>query len=188
MAYRKICWSFFVGNFLLCWKFSWSWQNFLCCKLFYLWKMSLIMDKFSFSEKFLDYGKLPFCGKFPCLLKTYLIKEKSLFAKNVLDQGKIFVCEKRLWSRKNLYLHKKSFLTAEKIISLIILKTNASVETIKTYFLSLKQKLNSLAFFAVDKINIIFTWGLKLLKVENCLICDSNKSLLMLNQIYSQKL
>ena len=51
----------------------------------------------------------------------------------------------------------KNFLTAEKIIGLIILKTNADVEAIKIFFLSLEQKLKSLAFFAVDKIDIILS-------------------------------
>ena len=54
-----------------------------------------------------------------------------------------------------------TFFTAEKIIGLIILKRNASVETIKTYALNLEQKLSLLAFSAVDKINIIFSQKLK---------------------------
>ena len=57
---------------------------------------------------------------------------------------------------------KCTFLTAGKIIGLIILETNDSVETIKTYLLSLEQKLSLLEFFAVDKVNIIFTQKLKL--------------------------
>ena len=64
-----------------------------------------------------------FCEKFPWLWKSYLTKE------NFLDCGKL------------------TFLTAEKIVGLIILKRNASVETTKTYILSLEQKLSSLAFF-----------------------------------------
>ena len=54
-----------------------------------------------------------------------------------------------------------TLLTAEKIIGLIILKRNASVETMKTYALNLGQKLSLLAFSAVDKINIIFSRKLK---------------------------
>ena len=43
---------------------------------------------------------------------------------------------------------KLTFLTAEKIIGLINLrKKNASVKTIKTYLLSLEQRLSSRAFF-----------------------------------------
>ena len=38
---------------------------------------------------------------------------------------------------------------------------NASVEIMKTYVLSLEQRLIPLAFFAVDKINIIFSQRLK---------------------------
>ena len=48
-------------------------------------------------------------------------------------------------------------MTAEKIIGLKILKTNASVESINTYLLSLEQKRSLLAYFEVDKINIIFS-------------------------------
>ena len=56
---------------------------------------------------------------------------------------------------------KLTFLTAQKIISVIILKTNANVKTIKTYILNLEQKLSSHFFFMVDKINIIFSRRLK---------------------------
>ena len=51
---------------------------------------------------------------------------------------------------------KLPFLAAEKIIGLIILKTNTNAETIKTYIFNLEQKLSSLAFFVVDKISFIF--------------------------------
>ena len=69
--------------------------------------------------------------------------------------------EKFLDCRKVSWLCKLTFLTAEKIIDLIILKTNANVETIKTDILNLEQKLSSFAFFTVDKINIIFNGSLK---------------------------
>ena len=52
---------------------------------------------------------------------------------------------------------KLTFLTAEKIIDLKILKTNANIEIMKRYSLNLEQKLSSLVIFAVDKINIIFS-------------------------------
>ena len=59
---------------------------------------------------------------------------------------------------ENFFVQEKlTFLTAEKTIGLIILKTNTSVENIKTYLLSLEQKLKSLAFFEVDKVNIMFS-------------------------------
>ena len=48
-------------------------------------------------------------------------------------------------------------MTAEKII----FKANAIVKTVKTYILNLEQKLSSFAFFAVDKISIIFSRILK---------------------------
>ena len=50
---------------------------------------------------------------------------------------------------------KLTFLSAEKIIGLIILKTNTNVETIKTYILNLEQNVILLVFFIIDKINII---------------------------------
>ena len=52
-------------------------------------------------------------------------------------------------------------MTAEKIVNLIILKANARVETMKTYILSLEQKLSLLTFFAEDKISPIFSKRLK---------------------------
>ena len=52
---------------------------------------------------------------------------------------------------------KFTFLNAEKIIDLMILKTNANVETIKTSILNVEEKLSLLAFFAVDKISILFS-------------------------------
>ena len=52
---------------------------------------------------------------------------------------------------------KFTFLNAKKIIDLMILKTNANVETIKTSILNVEEKLSLLAFFAVDKISILFS-------------------------------
>ena len=49
-----------------------------------------------------------------------------------------------------------TFLTAEKIASLITSKANSNAETIKTYILNLEMKLSSLTFSEVDKINIMF--------------------------------
>ena len=59
--------------------------------------------------------------------------------------------------KKFLGCGKLTFLTAEKII----LKVNANVETIKTHILNLEQKISLIAFFAVDKISIIFSRRLK---------------------------
>ena len=42
--------------------------------------------------------------------------------------------------QRQIYTGKFTFLTAEKIIGLIILKASANVETIKAYILSLEQK------------------------------------------------
>ena len=68
---------------------------------------------------------------------------------NFLDQEKFNFCG------------KLTFLTAEKIIGLIILKTNANVKTIETYILSLEQNISPLAFSAIDKMNIIVSRRLK---------------------------
>ena len=68
-----------------------------------------------------------------------------MIAEKFLDCGNFFDCG------------KVTFLTAEKIIGLIILKANRNIEIIKTYILNLQQKLSSVTFFVVDKINIIFS-------------------------------
>ena len=59
--------------------------------------------------------------------------------------------------KKFLDCGKLTFLTTEKII----LKENSNVSTIKTYILNLEQKLSSLVFFVVDKVNIVFSRKLK---------------------------
>ena len=139
--------SLIVENFLDSRKFPQLWkillivENFLDCRTSpWLWKISLIV------EIFLDWEKFPWlwkmlliaeyfldCGKFPWLWKTSLIGE--IF----FDCGKL------------------TFLVAEKITVLLILKTNADVKTIKTYVLNPEQKLSLLVFFAVNKISIIFS-------------------------------
>ena len=126
-------------------------------------------------EKLLDYGKISIivenfhwkflwlpensddCGKVIWLWKISMTVEKFF------DQGKFpWLWTSSLIKENFLDSRKFTFLTAEKIIGLIILKANASVETIKTYLLSLEQKLSSIAFFFLeDKINIIFSWRLK---------------------------
>ena len=104
--------------------------------------------KFPWHKKFLDHGKVMTvekffdCEKIPWLWKSLLIVEKSL------DCGKF----PRLWKswlivEKFLDCGKLTFLTAGKIICLIILETNADAEIIKTYILNLQQKLSSFTFF-----------------------------------------
>ena len=154
--------SLIVGKFLDQWKFPWLWKNSLikkhfldCEKIPWSRKISLTVEKFLDQDSFLDYGKISWLRKisltvekildqrkFPWLWKNLLIKEISLTMKKFLDQRKF------------------SWLQ-EKKIGLIILKTNVTIETIKTYILSLEQKLSSLTFFAIDKINIIFSRRLK---------------------------
>ena len=50
---------------------------------------------------------------------------------------------------------KLNFFTAEKTVSLMTLKANANAETIKKYILNLEQKVSSLTFLGVGKINIM---------------------------------
>ena len=120
---------------------------FICENIFWLLKIFLIMEKVLSVESFLDQG-------------IFFFWKASLFVENFFDHGQIYVCKKLPWSWKNVCLWK-TFLTTEKIIGLIFLKTNTNVETIKFYFLSMEQKPNSLVFFAVDRIKIIFKWALK---------------------------
>ena len=70
-------------------------------------------------KSFLTVGKFSYCGKVLGLWKISRTVESL--------QGQI-------------YTGKFTFLTAEKIIGLIILKASANVETIKAYILSLEQK------------------------------------------------
>ena len=108
-----------------------------------------------FAENVLDCGKIPWLrkifltvknfidyGKFPWMLKISFTIENFFVCRKVLDWGKKFLTVENF-----LVQEKLTFLTAEKIIGLIILKTNTSVENINTYLLSLEQKLKSLAFF-----------------------------------------
>ena len=140
-------------------------ENFLDCGTFpWLRKTSLFVENFLYQVKL-------FCGKFPWLRKTSLFEENFLDCRRISWSRKIFLTvQKFLYQGKFPWLWKNSlikenfldcgkliFLIAEKIMGLIILKTNASVETIKTYILSLDQKPSLLAFFVVDKMNIIFS-------------------------------
>ena len=56
------------------------------------------------------------------------VEKKFLTVENFLDCGKV------------------TFLTAEKIIGLIISKVNINVEIIKTYIMNVEQKLSVFAF------------------------------------------
>ena len=76
-------------------------------------------------------------------MENLIDRKISLIVENFLDCGKL------------------TFLTAEKVIGVIILKTNANVETIKTYILNIEQKLSSVAFFVADKVSTIFLRRLK---------------------------
>ena len=65
------------------------------------------------------------------------------------------------------------------------MKANVNVETIKTYILSLEQKLSSLAFFAVDEININSVENLKSnlhLAKKICFICFNESPIKMLKK------
>ena len=80
-----------------------------------------------------------------------------------LDQGNLLVFGKCTLSMKIYLTVKNKFSWLQtKMIAQTILKTNGSSESIKTYLLSLKQKISLLALIAVDKINIIFGRRLQL--------------------------
>ena len=143
VAFGQAFWSLFaeknltVKNFLFCREFPWSNKKFL-------WKISLAV------EKFLDCVKIPWPSKI------------SFTVENFLDYGKIpWLWKNSLTVEKFFDYGKLTFFTVKKIIGLIILKTNANVEIINRYILNLEQKLSSLAFFVVDKINIISSRRLK---------------------------
>ena len=108
--------------------------------------------------------------KQPFFMENFLVGEKFLWSSKIFGWKTVLIlanfddCGKAPWLRKVFFTvenfldcGKFIFLTAEKILGLKILKTSASVKTIKTYLLILKQKLILLAFFAVNEINIIFT-------------------------------
>lgn len=121
------------------------------------------MLKFAWLCKNLCLGKVSWSKKDFCFQKTFL------FIENLIDQLKFF-CRKlsclwktsttgrfpELWKVYKDKFIKENLLSwlQKKIIGLIVLKTSASVETIKAYILSLKQKL---AFFVLKKINIIIS-------------------------------
>ena len=93
----------------------------------------LLQEAFLFVENFDDYEKFPYCRK---VLLPWLKLLKLL---------KFLGCWKfpELWK-----VYKDKFITEnllswlqKKIIVLLVLKTSASVETIKAYILRLKQKL-----------------------------------------------
>lgn len=137
---------------------------------------SLFAESF-FVEIFLVYRKFPwpsnfFSRKQPCLRKISLTVEKFF------HQGKFpWLWKSSLIEDNFLDWGKHTFLTAEKAKGLLILKVNASAETIKTYLLIIEQKRSSV-LYSVEDFNTSIS----------PLMCDNNnKSLLILNQIYSQK-
>ena len=103
-----------------------------------MWKFVLIV------EKFLE------CRKVPWMWKSSLNAEK-LFEYEIVT----WIWESSFNVEKILDCGKLTFLTVQKVKGLIISKANTNVETIKTYISNLGQKLISLNFFVVDKINIM---------------------------------
>ena len=144
-----------------CRNFSWLCKNLCFCKT------SLIKDKKNFC------GKIHWCRKLSWSSKIVFTVENIFVSGKFPWPSKIFLCKKFLDCGKISWLWKiplimeifldygRNVLTLKNLFSwlhkidLIILKTNANVETIKTYILNLEEKLSSLTFFAVDKINII---------------------------------
>ena len=158
LAFREPFWSLFEVNFF--WLCKNLCGNFLRSRKKTFRKTSLFVEFFLW-KSFLFVENFHDCWKIPWLWKN---KEFS----EIRNCGKL------------------TFFTAEKIIGRIILKANTNVETIKTYILYLEQELSSLTFFMVGKVNTIFSRRLK--HKYQTFMCDSNKSLFTLNQIYSQKL
>ena len=86
------------------------------------------------AEKFFDCGKVPWLWKSSLIVENFLDWEKvPWLRKSSLILEKLLECEKVPWLReKFLDCGKLTFLTAGKVIGLVILKTDANVETIET--------------------------------------------------------
>ena len=111
-------------------------------------KISSTVESFIVCGKFYWSSKL-FCRKCDCRKVSRLWKS-SLTVEKFLEKSSLYV-------EKLCDCEKLTFLTAEKIIDLKILKANANIEIMKRYSLNLEQKLSSLVTFVVDKISIIFS-------------------------------
>ena len=92
----------------------------------------MIRESFCLQKTFLFVENLLDQVFFFFLRKTFLFLEKFLDCEEVIP-----LWESSLTEEKFLDQRKFTFLTAEKIIGLLILKAIASTETIKTYILSL---------------------------------------------------
>ena len=137
LASGKSFWSLFgEKNFTV--------KKSMCVENFLYWKTVLIVENFFCEENFLV------CGKAPWLWK----RSRKIF----LTVENFLRCGNYPWSRK-ISLIKENLLSwlQKNIMDLIILKRNASVETIKTYLLNLEQKRSLLVYFAVDETDIIFS-------------------------------
>ena len=133
------------------WKTSLIKDKFFCLEnfpKFFLRKNSLVKNKSFFvenfhkcffMENFPDQGKIFFVENFPdqrkifflwktslkfFLWKNSLIKEKSFLWKAFLN---LFLWKNSLIKEKLLYCGKLTFLSAEKIIGLTVLKANTNV-------------------------------------------------------------
>ena len=116
-------------------------ENFFACRKSPRLRKKILWKIILFVENVLDQVNF-FLWKFPLTVENFLVckqflwlKKNSLINENFLDCGIIL-----LFKKSFLDCGKRTFLTSKEILSLIILKTNASVETIKTYILSLGQK------------------------------------------------
>ena len=111
---------------------------------------------------FLDSRKR-FCRKVPWsskmfLWKNPLIMENFFWLWKIPWSRKISLTVKKFLDQRNFpWLSKTYFLDCRKKTALVILKRIASTDTIKAFILSLEQGLSSFTFFAVNKINIIFS-------------------------------
>ena len=142
--------------------------------MFWLWKLSLTV------ENFLDYGKFPWLQKISLTVESFLDCERfswlwkvSLIVENFLDCRKIPYCKKFHW------LEKLTFFVAKN-------NRSNNFETLSTNIFNIEQKLRSLPFLRKIKSTL---YSVDYLSTNiKPLIRGNNKSLFILNQIYSEKL
>ena len=122
----------FGKTFLIKERFLFAENLFIYRKFIWSTKI-LLQEAFLFVENFDDCEKFPYCRK---VLLLWLKLLKLL---------KFLGCRKfpELWKAYKYKFITENLLSwlQKKIIRLIVLKTSASVETIKAYILRLKQKL-----------------------------------------------
>ena len=105
--------------------------------------LSLYVENFWTVENFPDYGK------FYWLWKISLTPESFLYCGNLS------------WLWKISLAVEKSLVCGKRIFFIAKISRSNNFEIIKTNLFNLEQKLSSFIFVVVDKINIIFSRGIK---------------------------